>query len=297
MTSAVRDPRVVKIGAVYPQTELRGDPAAVRRIGLAVEAAGLDHLLAYDHVVGAVHADREPPLWGPYDENDPFHDPFVMFGYLAAITDRIELATGVLILPQRQTVLVAKQAADLDLLSGGRLRLGVGVGWNYVEYDALGEDFSTRGRRADEQIGVLRELWRGDVLRFDGEFDSIDRGVVVPSPGRQIPIWVGGFSRRAFERGVMLGDGFIFAGNEERVHGALTDVRELAASRGRNLDAFGLDYVATTPTTPAGAADAARRWRDAGGTHFSAVSMGTGRDSIEAHIDFFAEFAELTADI
>lgn len=297
MTSAVRDPRVVKIGAVYPQTELRGDPAAVRRIGLAVEAAGLDHLLAYDHVVGAVHADREPPLWGPYDENDPFHDPFVMFGYLAAITDRIELATGVLILPQRQTVLVAKQAADLDLLSGGRLRLGVGVGWNYVEYDALGEDFSTRGRRADEQIGLLRELWRGDVLRFDGEFDSIDRGVVIPSPGRQIPIWVGGFSRRAFERGVMLGDGFIFAGNEERVHGALTDVRELAASRGRNLDAFGLDYVATTPTTPAGAADAARRWRDAGGTHFSAVSMGTGRDSIEAHIDFFAEFAELTADI
>lgn len=297
MTSAVRDPRVVKIGAVYPQTELRGDPAAVRRIGLAVEAAGLDHLLAYDHVVGAVHADREPPLWGPYDENDPFHDPFVMFGYLAAITDRIELATGVLILPQRQTVLVAKQAADLDLLSGGRLRLGVGVGWNYVEYDALGEDFSTRGRRADEQIGVLRELWRGDVLRFDGEFDSIDRGVVIPSPGRQIPIWVGGFSRRAFERGVMLGDGFIFAGNEERVHGALTDVRELAARRGRKLDAFGLDYVATTPTTPAGAADAARRWRDAGGTHFSAVSMGTGRDSIEAHIDFFAEFAELTADI
>lgn len=297
MTSAVRDPRVVKIGAVYPQTELRGDPAAVRRIGLAVEAAGLDHLLAYDHVVGAVHADREPPLWGPYDENDPFHDPFVMFGYLAAITDRIELATGVLILPQRQTVLVAKQAADLDLLSGGRLRLGVGVGWNYVEYDALGEDFSTRGRRADEQIGLLRELWRGDVLRFDGEFDSIDRGVVVPSPGRQIPIWVGGFSRRAFERGVMLGDGFIFAGNEERVHGALTDVRELAARRGRKLDAFGLDYVATTPTTPAGAADAARRWRDAGGTHFSAVSMGTGRDSIEAHIDFFAEFAELTADI
>jgi alkanesulfonate monooxygenase SsuD/methylene tetrahydromethanopterin reductase-like flavin-dependent oxidoreductase (luciferase family) len=142
----------VKIGAVYPQTELRGDPAAVRRIGLAIEDAGLDHLLAYDHVVGAVKADREPPLWGPYDENDPFHDPFVMFAYLAAITDRIELATGVLILPQRQTVLVAKQAADLDLLSGGRLRLGVGVGWNYVEYDALGEgllDSRTPRRRAD----------------------------------------------------------------------------------------------------------------------------------------------------
>ncbi len=286
----------MKIGAVYPQTELRGDPAAVRRIGLAVESAGLDHLLAYDHVVGAVKADRDPPLWGPYDEHDPFHDPFVMFAYLAAITDRIELATGVLILPQRQTVLVAKQSADLDLLSGGRLRLGVGVGWNYVEYDALGEDFSTRGRRADEQIGLLRELWRGDVLSFDGEFDSVDRGVVIPGPGRRIPIWVGGFSRRAFERGVTLGDGFIFAGDEARVHNALADVRALAAERGRELDDFGLDYVALTLTTPTAAADAALRWRDAGGTHFSAVSMGAGRDSVDAHIDFFAEFAELTSD-
>jgi probable F420-dependent oxidoreductase len=287
----------VKIGAVYPQTELQGDPLAVRRIGLAVEAAGLDHLLAYDHVVGAVKADREPPLWGPYDETHPFHDPFVMFAYLAAITERIELATGVLILPQRQTVLVAKQAADLDLLSGGRLRLGVGVGWNYVEYDALGEDFSTRGLRADEQIRYLRELWRGDVLSFDGQFDWIDRGVVIPGPGRHIPIWVGGFSQRAFERGVMLGDGFIFAGEDTRVHRALTDVRALAVQRRRKLDDFGLDYVALTLTTPRAAADAALRWRDAGGTHFSAVSMGAGRDSIDAHIEFFAEFAELTADI
>ena len=282
---------------MYPQTELRGDPAAVRRIGLAVEAAGLDHLLAYDHVVGAVKADRDPPLWGPYDESHPFHDPFVMFAHLAAITERIELATGVLILPQRQTVLVAKQAADLDLLSGGRLRLGVGVGWNHVEYDALGEDFSTRGRRADEQIGYLRELWRGDVLSFDGEFDAVDRGVIIPGPGRQIPIWVGGFSPRAFERGVTLGDGFIFAGDETRVDNALSAVRELARERDRELDDFGLDYVATTLTTPEAAADAARRWRDAGGTHFSAVSMGAGRDSVDAHIEFFAEFAELTAGI
>ena len=230
---------------MYPQTELRGDPAAVRRIGLAVEAAGLDHLLAYDHVVGAVKADREPPLWGPYDEHDPFHDPFVMFAYLAAITERIEFATGVLILPQRQTVLVAKQAADLDLLSGGRLRLGVGVGWNYVEYDALGEDFATRGRRADEQIGLLRELWRGDVLSFDGEFDSIDRGVIVPGPGRQIPIWVGGFSRHAFERGVRLGNGFIFAGDETRVHDARS--RRCENSQG---NATGILTTSASTTSP-----------------------------------------------
>lgn len=127
----------MKIGAVYPQIELRGDPEAVRRIGVAVEALGFDYLPAYDHVVGAVHANREPKLWGPYTENDPFRDPFMMFAYLAGITERIEFATGVLILPQGQTVVVAKQAADLDLLSAGRLRLGVGVGWNYVEDDAL----------------------------------------------------------------------------------------------------------------------------------------------------------------
>ena len=123
-----------------------------------------------------------PKLWGPYTERDPFHDPFVMFAYLAGMTERIEFATGVLILPQRQTVLVAKQAADLDLLSGGRLRLGVGVGWNYVEYDALGQDFRTRGRRADEQIGYLRQLWNDDVSSFDGEFDTLD--AASSSPGR-----------------------------------------------------------------------------------------------------------------
>src|SRR6202007_2700383 len=121
----------MKIGAVYPQIELNGDPVAVDRIGRAVEALGYDHIVMYDHVVGAVHENRNPPLWehGPYTDKDPFHDPLVVFGYLAGITKRIELVTGVLILPQRQTVLVAKQVTDIDLLSGGRLRLGVGSGW------------------------------------------------------------------------------------------------------------------------------------------------------------------------
>src|ERR1700729_1323586 len=133
----------LRIGAVYPQIELGGDPGAVRQMGTGIEELGFDHLLAYEHVLGAVHADRTPPLTGPYTEHDPFHDPFVMFAYLAGITDRIGFATGILIVPQRQTVLVARQAADVDLLSGGRLRLGVGVGWNPVEYDALGQDFHT----------------------------------------------------------------------------------------------------------------------------------------------------------
>src|SRR3977135_4678833 len=149
----------MEIGVVYPQNELRGDPSTVRRIGRAVEDLGFDHLLAYDHVLGAVHAGRNPQLTGPYTEHDPFHDPFVMFAYLAGITERIGFVTGILSLPQRQTALVARQAADVDLLSGGRLRLGVGVGWNYVEYEALGQDFHTRGARTGEASKMLRRLF------------------------------------------------------------------------------------------------------------------------------------------
>lgn len=282
----------MKIGAVYPQTELGGDPEAVRRIGVACESLGYEYLLAYDHVLGAVHADREPPLRGPYTENDPFHDPLVMFAYLAGITERIEFATGVIILPQRQTVLVAKQCADLDLLSGGRLRLGVGSGWNYVEYDALGQSFDTRGRRMNEQIDYLRLLWAGEVSSFDGEFDRLDRAALIPAPTRRIPIWIGGFSPPAFRRGVTHGDGFMFAGRESAVHDAVASVRAEAAERGRSLDGFGLEYLALAAPSADVSAEHAERWREVGGTHFAAVSMGGGRDSIEAHIDFYADIAD-----
>src|SRR6201989_2838488 len=190
----------MQIGAVYPQIELRGDPSAVRRLGLAGEELGFDYLLAYDHVRGAVHADRTPQLTGPYTEHDPFHDPFVMFAYLAAITERLQFATGILILPQRQTALVARQAADLDLLSGGRRRLGVGIGWNHVEYEALGQQFRTRGARQQEQIGLLRQLFTEDVVDFSGRFDRIDRAALVPQPAHTIPIWLGGSSHAAYDR-------------------------------------------------------------------------------------------------
>lgn len=165
----------MQVGVVYPQNELHGDPNAVRRLGIAIEEMGFDHLLAYDHVLGAVHARRTPPLTGPYTERDPFHDPLVMFAHLAAITDRIGFATGILVLPQRQTALVARQAADVDLLSGGRLRLGVGVGWNPVEYQALGQDYRTRGARQEEQIELLRRLFMEPVVDFTGRFDRVDR--------------------------------------------------------------------------------------------------------------------------
>ncbi len=277
----------MRIGLVYPQIELGGDPDAVRTIGGGAEALGYDYLLAYDHVVGAEHADREPALVGPYTENDPFHDPFVMFAYLAGMTETLEFASGVIILPQRQTVLVAKQAADLDLLSGGRFRMGVGVGWNHVEYDALGQDFTTRGARADEQIDFIRRLWSEPLVDWSGDFDQIERGNILPRPKRQIPIWVGGFSAPAFRRGATLGDGFIFAGRLDRVLPGLEQVQDVAASNGRDMSGFGLELLRSTAGDVQSMVDDLRRWRDLGGTHFGVVSMGHGLDSAEAHLDYF----------
>src|SRR6476646_2702266 len=204
----------VQIGVVYPQIELGGDPTAVGRFGRAVEELGFDYLLAYDHVLGAVHAGRTPPLTGPYTERDPFHDPFVMFAYLAGLTERIEFATGVLILPQRQAGLVARRAADVALLSRGRLRLGVGVGWRPVAYQALGQDFRSRGARQEEQIELLRRLFTEPVVDFAGRFDRVDRAALVPKPTRSVPIWLGGSSEVAFERAARLADGFIFFGGD-----------------------------------------------------------------------------------
>jgi probable F420-dependent oxidoreductase len=284
----------MQIGVVYPQTELRGDPTAVRRIGKAVEDLGFDHLLAYDHVLGAVHADRTPPLTGPYTEHDPFHDPFVMFAYLAGITERIGFATGILILPQRQTALVARQAADVDLLSGGRLRLGVGVGWNSVEYEALGQDFHTRGARQEEQIGLLRRLFTEPVVDFSGRFDRIDRASLVPKPARSIPIWLGGYGEAAFERAARLADGFMFVGGRgvEQAVEKWTALRDRVRDLGRPVDDFGADYLIAPGAS--GVADLPAQvdaWSEAGGTHVSVVTMGIGLDSIDAHIDYIASVA------
>jgi len=283
----------MQIGAVYPQIELRGDPSAVRRLGLAVEELGFDYLLAYDHVLGAVHADRIPQLTGPYTEHDPFHDPLMMFAYLAAITERIHFATGILILPQRQTALVARQAADLDLLSGGRFRLGVGIGWNHVEYEALGEQFRTRGARQEEQIGLLRRLFTEPVVTFTGRFDRIDRAALVPKPTRLIPIWLGGSSDAAYDRAARLADGFIFIGGD--LNGTIEAwkrLRDRVRSLGRSVERFGAEYV-TRPSSGSGdLAAETNAWRQAGGTHLSVVTMGLGLDSVDGHIDQLASVAD-----
>ncbi|MFA7602119.1 MAG: LLM class F420-dependent oxidoreductase [Novosphingobium sp.] len=281
----------MKIGVIYPQTELQGDPEAVRRIGLAVEDRGFDHLLAYDHVVGA-HGEREPALNGPYTDQHPFHDPFVMFGYLAAITRRIELVTGILILPQRQTALAARQAADVDLLSAGRLRLGVGIGWNYVEYDALGQDFRTRGKRVEEQVGLLRALWSEPVVDFAGRFDRIDRATLNPRPRRRVPIWMGGFSDPALSRAARIADGFIFVDGASDPDALLARLRTFLGAEGRAAADFGLQCNMLTAKTPQAVVERALRWRDAGGTHAAVSTMGQGLATIDAHVDYVDRVAD-----
>jgi probable F420-dependent oxidoreductase len=282
----------MQIGAVYPQIELRGDPSAVRRIGRAVEELGFDHLLAYDHVLGAVHAGRTRQLTGPYTEHDPFHDPFVMFAYLAGITERIGFATGILVLPQRQTALVARQAADVDLLSGGRLRLGVGVGWNHVEYEALGQDFRTRGARQEEQIQLLRRLFAEPVVDFSGRFDRVDRASLVPKPARPIPIWLGGSSEVAFDRAARLADGFIFfGGGMDQIVDTWKRLRAHVAGLERPVEDFGGDYVSLNQGGLSDLAAEIDAWREAGGTHFSVITMGLGLDSVDRHIDHLASVA------
>lgn len=282
----------MQIGAIYPQNELAGDPRAVDAIGRAVERLGYDYLVMFDHVAGAEHANRDPPLWGPYTEKDPFHDPFVAYGYLAAITQRIELVTGILVLPQRPTALVARQAADVDLLSGGRLRLGVGVGWNPVEFAALGQDFASRGARLDEQIPLLRRLWDEPVLSFEGRFDRVDRMGLNPRPHRRIPIYCGGGSEPAWRRAAKLGDGFIFSGGLDSILAGWRRLQELLAEAGRGVDGFGADYLLPGGVGVEAALEMIQRWREAGGTHAAVRTMGFGFTTAEQHIEHLAKVRE-----
>jgi probable F420-dependent oxidoreductase len=283
----------MKVGIVYPQPEIMGNIAAIATIARAVEDQGFDHLLVYDHVLGVEHSDRDPQLGGPYTEQHPFSDPLTIFSYLAGITERIMLMSGVLILPQRQTPLVARQAADIDLLSGGRLILGIGLGWNYVECAALGVDFKTRGARCSEQIELLKRLWSGDVVSYDGRFEQADRVRLNPAPSRQIPIWIGGFAPQAIERTGRLADGLIAAGPVDVGINLKAGVDAARQKHGRADQEFGHTFVTLTSTTVDDAIESAEKWRAAGGTHVSISTMGMGLGaSVEAHLDCIAQVAE-----
>ena len=198
----------MKLGVVFPQTEIGSDPGAVSEYAQAAESMGYNHILAFDHVLGA-NADSRPGWSGAYRHTDAFHEPFVLFGYLAAVTSSVELVTGVIILPQRQTALVAKQTAAVDVLSRGRLRLGIGIGWNAVEYEALGEDFHNRGRRSEEQIDLMRKLWTNDLITYKGLWHKITDAGLNPLPVQQpIPVWFGGAAPQTIRRVATMGDGW-----------------------------------------------------------------------------------------
>ena len=287
----------MRVGAVFPQLEIGNDPAAIAAYARAVEDLGYTHLVAYDHVIGADTSSR--PQWrGPYTVRSAFHEVFVLLGYLAACTSRLELATCVLILPQRQTVLVAKQAAALDVLSGGRLRLGVGLGWNAVEYEALRENFHDRGRRFEEQIDLLRRLWTDEVVDFTGRWHRVDRAGLNPMPvQRPIPLWIGADVDVAIRRTARMGDGwFSHLTPDDRGRENLERFRTWATEAGRDPSAIGVEgRVHAHRGRQRWAADA-RAFADMGMTHLEFNTMGAGYHTVEDHLDALREFREMIPD-
>jgi len=281
----------MQIGVVFPQTEIGPDGGAVRSYGQRVEELGFRHVLAYDHVLGADRAVHQG--WDrPYDSATTFHEPLVMFGFLAALTS-LELVTGIIILPQRQTALVAKQAAEVDLLSGGRLRLGVGLGWNHVEYEALGQDFATRGRRIEEQVALMRRLWTEPSLSHAGTFDRITGAGIAPLPvQRPIPVWFGAQSAPAYRRAGRLADGWfpqVQPGPE--LDQARAVVSQAATEAGRDPATLGMEGRITWRGDAGELAGQAARWQDAGASHVSINTMGAGLATLDDHLAALAEAA------
>jgi probable F420-dependent oxidoreductase len=270
----------MKLGAVLPTCEIGNDPLVIRDFAQAAEELGYAYLLVYDHVLSAVHERRDPPLLGPYTENDPFHEPLVLLAYLAGVTERIELATGVLILPQRQTALVAKQCAEIALLSRGRLRLGVGTGWNWVEYEGLGQSWSDRGRRFDQQIDLLRRLWSEPVVEVADDFHRIDRAGINPRPTHPIPIWFGGMSKPAIQRAARIGDGFTMTAAYPPVLELARQLRDSLAAAGRGDDDFGLETILGFGFGAKAWHDARKDWEEVGVTHLSMRAMSSTAEFI-----------------
>lgn len=272
----------MKIGIVFPQADIGTDPTVIRAFARSVEDAGFDYLLAYDHITG-VHRDRFagatiPGFAGPpYVHDSPFHEPLVLFSHLAGVTTRLEFVTSVLVLPQRSAPLVAKQAAEVDLLSAGRLRLAVGVGWNFVEYASLNADFETRNRRLEEQIVVLRKLWTEPLVTFKGRWHDFDRIAITPRPARPLPIWIGGgTSEHVLRRVARLADGWMpLLQPTEDPEKAMARLRALLIEAGRDPGSFGLDARIRATGGPAEWVAAAQRWRALGATHLC-LSAGRG---------------------
>ena len=287
----------IQLGAIFPQTEIGSDPVAVRDYAQAAESLGYDYILAFDHVLGANPASR--PGWrGVYSHEDAFHEPFVLFGYLAAVTERIGLATGIIILPQRQTVLAAKQAAEVDVLSGGRLRLGIGIGWNEVEFEALGQDFGNRGRRSEEQIDLMRALWTSGLVTFEGRWHRVTDAGINPLPvQRPIPIWFGGSDDRVLRRIARMGDGWIsnLRQPDDTARRIVDTLRSYVAEAGRSVDEIGIE--GWTSMRGGDPAESVRAWAEVGATHVSVNTMRAGLRSPQDHIDAIRSFMDAAGEV
>ncbi len=283
----------MKFGVVFPQTEFNGDAGAVREFTQAVEAIGYTHVVAYDHVLG-VNPERTGGWKGVYTYKDSFLEPFVLFSYMAGISTKLGFMPGIIILPQRQTALAAKQAATLDVLCQGRLRLGVGLGWNAVEYAALNEDFHTRGRRLEEQVEVLRLLWTEPLVTFKGRWTTIPDAGINPLPvQRPIPIWLGGTSPQALQRAARIGDGYLpnFRSIDDARKG-MDVIRRALDAAGRKLENFGVEpLIAYGDGNPETWRHSIQAWQAIGATQFSFNTLGAGFRTPDAHLNAIKKFA------
>ena len=285
----------MKIGLVYPQTEFGSDPAAIRDYAQTAEGLGFSHLVTFDHVVGA--NPQRPGGWdGPYTYQHTFQEPLVLFSYLAGVTQKIGFTTSILILPQRQTVLFAKQAATLDVLSGGRLRLGIGLGWNQLEYESLLEDFHNRGKRIEEQVTVLRKLWTQPLVDFKGRWHTLPDVGLNPLPvQRPIPLWFGGHAEPVVKRAALMGDGWMPTYRTpaearpwlDRLEGYLEEA-------GRSRTGFGVEVrLAYGDGDPHAWTQAVQGWQAAGATHLSFNTMRHGFDTPAKHLAAMHLFADV----
>jgi probable F420-dependent oxidoreductase len=281
----------MEIGAVFPHNEIGTDPQAIKDYAQGVEELGVTHLLIYDHVLGA-DRDRPGGFEGPYDKDVAFHEPFTTFAFIAAVTKKLDMITTVMILPQRQTVLVAKQAAELAILSNNRFKLGIGVGWNAVEYTGLNENFKNRGKRQEEQVELMRLLWESEVLEYKGDYHHIDKASINPRPSKSVPIWFGGGAPQLIERCADLGDGWIpLMGPNEAARKTLAAIKEKRESKGLYWDNFGVQAQAQYAGGDAERWNKhAEKWRNLGASHLAIATHNAEPTNVEGHLGRIKEY-------
>ena len=283
----------MQIGAVFPHNEIGTDPGAIKAFAQGVESLGISHLLIYDHVLGA-DPDREGGFRGPYDKDVAFHEPFTTFAFIAAVTEKLDMITTVMILPQRQTVLAAKQAAEVALLSNNRFRLGVGVGWNEVEYVGLNETFTNRGRRQAEQVEVMRKLWSEDSLDYTGDYHRIDKASINPRPSQPIPVWFGGSAPALLDRVARLGDGWIpLMGANDKAQACIDTIKATREAAGLSFDNFGIQAQAQyAGGSPERWQKHAQAWQDMGCTHIAIATHNAGPTDVDGHLSRIREYQD-----